>query len=150
MKVRTLPVADGSTVRRFLLQLARQHRRELSWVLALYGLAAASGLVGPRLLGAIVEDVKNGTTVGHVTAIAVVLTGFILLQAFLIRVAFRAAGRLAATVLGEIREKFVDDALDLPLAVVESSDDGDLVTRASRDVDTLRRAMQLAVPQVTE
>ncbi|MEU9479462.1 ABC transporter ATP-binding protein [Streptomyces sp. NPDC048191] len=150
MKVRTLPVADAKAVRRFLWHVARSHRKELASVLALYGIAVSSGLVGPRLLGAVVQDVRNGTTAGHVSAIAAALTGFILLQAFLIRVAFRAAGRLAATVLAEIREKFVDDVLALPLAVVERSDDGDLVTRASRDSNTLRRAMQLAVPQVVE
>ncbi|MGW3949497.1 ABC transporter ATP-binding protein [Streptomyces sp. NPDC004752] len=150
MTVRTLPVADVKFVRRFLRQTARGHKKELAQVLALYGVAVASGLVGPRLLGALVEDVRDGTTAGHVTVIAAALGGFILVQAFLTRVAFRASGRLAATVQSEIREKFVDDVLELPLAVVEGSDDGDLVTRASQDVDTLRRALQLAVPQVTE
>ncbi|WP_326809820.1 ABC transporter ATP-binding protein/permease [Streptomyces scopuliridis] len=150
MKVRTLPVADAKFVRRFLRQVARSHKKELAYMLALYGIAVSSGLVGPRLLGALVEDLRNGTTKGHVTAIAAVLTAFILLQAFLTRVAFRAAGRLAAAVQAEIREKFVDDVLALPLAVVERADDGDLVTRASKDTDTLRSAMQLAVPQVVE
>jgi ABC-type multidrug transport system fused ATPase/permease subunit len=150
MKVRTLPVADAKFVRRFLRQVARSHKRELAYMLALYGIAVSSGLVGPRLLGALVEDVRNGTTKGHVTAITAALTVFILLQAFLTRVAFRAAGRLAAAVQAEIREKFVDDVLALPLAVVERADDGDLVTRASQDTDTLRSAMQMAVPQVVE
>ncbi|WP_435603467.1 ABC transporter ATP-binding protein [Streptomyces sp. bgisy130] len=150
MKVRTLPVADAKFVRRFLWQVARHHKKELARMLALYGIAVCSGLVGPRLLGDLVEDVRNGTTTGRVTAIAAVLTAFILVQAFLTRVAFRAAGRLAATVQAEIREKFVDDVLALPLAVVERADDGDLVTRASKDTDTLRSAMQLAVPQVVE
>ncbi|WP_326608910.1 ABC transporter ATP-binding protein/permease [Streptomyces scopuliridis] len=150
MKVRTLPVADAKFVRRFLRQVAHSHKKELAYMLALYGIAVSSGLVGPRLLGALVEDLRNGTTKGHVTAIAAVLTAFILLQAFLTRVAFRAAGRLAAAVQAEIREKFVDDVLALPLAVVERADDGDLVTRASKDTDTLRSAMQLAVPQVVE
>jgi ABC-type multidrug transport system fused ATPase/permease subunit len=146
----TLPVAEPRTVWRFVRTLAGSHRGELARVLVLYGLAAVGGLVGPRLMGTIVQDVKDGTTAGHITVIAGILLGFILVQALLIRVAFRAGGALAATVLAEIREKFVDDTLKLPMAVVERSDDGDLVTRASRDVDTLRRTMQLAVPQVTE
>ncbi|APU13102.1 MULTISPECIES: ABC transporter ATP-binding protein [Actinoalloteichus] len=150
MSARTLPVAGEKTIRRFVGTLARRHKRDLAVVLLQYGLAAASGLVGPRLLGDMVQSVRDGTTVGHVTVLACALLGFTLIQVFLIRVAFRSAGRLAATVLAEIREKFVDDALALPLADVERSDDGDLVTRASRDVDMLRRTMQLAVPQVTE
>ncbi|RBM11738.1 ABC transporter ATP-binding protein [Streptomyces sp. PT12] len=150
MKARTLPVADARFVRRFLGRTARRHRKELAGVLALYGIAVSSGLVGPRLLGALVEDVRDGTTSGHVTVVVAVLTGFILLQVILTRLAFRAAGRLAATVQGEIREKFVDDVLELPLSSVERSDDGDLVTRASQDSEMLRRTMQLAVPQVIE
>lgn len=150
MKVRTLPVAEPRFVRRFLRQTAGRHRGELAKVLALYGAAVSSGLVGPWLLGSLVEDLRHGTTTEHVTVVIATLTGFILLQTFLTRAAFRAAGRLAATVQGEIREKFVDDVLDLPIATVESADDGDLVTRASQDSETLRRAVQLAVPQVTE
>lgn len=150
MKVRTLPVADAKSVRVFLRQVASRHRRELSATLALYGLAVSSGLVGPRLLGDLIEDVRNGTTATHAVVVVSILTVFILLQALLTRAAFRAAGRLAATIQGEIREKFVDDVLALPLAVVERADNGDLVTRASQDTSTLRRAMQLAVPQVAE
>ncbi|MEU7644333.1 ABC transporter ATP-binding protein [Streptomyces huasconensis] len=150
MKVRTLPVADARFVRRYLRQTARRHRKELAGVLALYGLAVGSGLVGPWLLGSLVEDLRHGTTAGHVTTVIAVLAGFIVLQTLLTRAAFRVAGRLAATVQGEIREKFVDDVLELPLASVESADDGDLVTRASQDSEMLRRTMQMAVPQVAE
>ncbi|MDQ0987943.1 ABC transporter ATP-binding protein [Streptomyces sp. V2I9] len=150
MKVRTLPVAEPRFVHRFLRQTAGRHRRELAKVLALYGAAVSSGLVGPWMLGSLVEDLRHGTTTGHVTTVIAALTGFVLLQTFLTRAAFRAAGRLAATVQGEIREKFVDDVLDLPIATVESADDGDLVTRASQDSETLRRTVQMAVPQVTE
>ncbi|MFC6930579.1 ABC transporter ATP-binding protein [Actinomadura yumaensis] len=150
MRVRTLPVADKEFVRGFIRQLARKHRKELAGVLALYGLAVSSGLAGPQLLGTLVQDARDGTTVGHVTAVAAALAGFILAQVLLTRVAFQAAGRLAATVQAEIRVKFVEDVLALPPAVVEGADDGDLVTRATLDADTLRRALQLAVPQVVE
>jgi ABC-type multidrug transport system fused ATPase/permease subunit len=151
MSVRLLPVADGRTIRRFLSTVARHRRRELTGVLLLYAIASACGLVGPRLLGSIVQGIQNGTmTAGTVTVLAVVFGGFILLQTFLIRYAFRAAGALAATVLAEIREKFVDDTLALPQDVIERSDEGDLVTRASGDTDRLRRSAQQAVPSVTE
>ncbi|MGH3939865.1 MAG: ABC transporter ATP-binding protein [Pseudonocardiaceae bacterium] len=150
MQVRTLPIADAKTVHRFLRHLAHRHRRDLARMLLLYGVAVVCGLVGPRLLGTLVEDLQDGTTAGHLTTIAAILAAAFLVQALLTRLAFRAAGRLAATAQAEIREKFVDDVLAVPLDVVERSDDGDLVTRASLDVDTLRRALQLAVPQVVE
>ncbi|HTJ69379.1 MAG TPA: ABC transporter ATP-binding protein [Actinospica sp.] len=151
MSTRLLPVADGRAIRRFLSTAARHHRRELSWTLLLYAMASACGLVGPRLLGSMVQGIQSGTTTaGHVTVLAATIGAFILLQTFLIRYAFRAAGALAATVLADIRERFVDDTLALSQDVVESSDEGDLVTRASGDTDRLRRSAQQAVPSVTE
>ncbi|GAB2727551.1 ABC transporter ATP-binding protein [Kitasatospora kifunensis] len=150
MKIRTLPVADARFVRRFLWQTARQHRKQLAGLLALYAIAVGSGLVGPWMLGSLVQDLRYGTSISHVTTVIAVIAGITLVQTLLTRVAFRAAGRLAATVQGEIREKFVDDVLELPLAAVERADDGDLVTRASQDSEMLRRTMQSALPQVTE
>lgn len=151
MSTRMLPVADGATIRRFLTTAVRRRKRELAWTLLLYAMASVCGLAGPRLLGSMVQGIQNRTaTTGSVTALAGVFLGFILLQTFLIRQAFRAAGVLAAVVLAEVREKFVDDTLVLPQSVVESSDEGDLVTRASGDTDRLRRSAQMAVPSVTE
>ena len=54
---------------------------------------------------------------------------------------------LGEQVLAELREDFVDNALALPIGTVERAGTGDLLSRTSRDVDTLSRTVRFAVPE---
>ncbi len=148
MSTRILPVANPRQVRRYARELVTRHPRALAATIALYTLAAVAGLVGPRLLGELVQGVQDGTTAGHVNVIAASLIGFVVVQTVLTRYAYLAAGRFGTTVLAELREDFVEKVLALPLSTVESAGSGDLVTRASRDVDALRRSAQMAAPEI--
>src|SRR5690606_31598773 len=91
-----LPVADGLAVRRYVGRLARRHPRMLYGALSLHVLAALAALAAPRLLGDLVEAVQEGTTVGHVDRIILVLAAFLLAQTVLTRYA-----RYLSQVLGE-------------------------------------------------
>ncbi len=64
--------------------------------------------------------------------------------------AFRQAvvGHLGERVPAELREDFVDRTLEIPLSTVERAGTGDLLTRTSRDVDTLSRSVRFAVPEI--
>lgn len=147
MSAQDLPVAENAAVFRQVRDLVTEHRRFLVWIVCLYGLAATAGLAGPYLIGEIVNGIQQGTTTGHINGIVAILAVSLLVQAWLTRHAFRAAGQFAARALTRLREEFVERVLRLPLSLVERSGTGDLVTRASRDVDALRLAMQLAVPE---
>jgi ABC-type multidrug transport system fused ATPase/permease subunit len=146
--VRLLPIADTAQVRRYGIAVLRRHPRLLGNVFALYSVGAVAGLVGPRLLGGLVQSVQQGTTTSHVDAVAAELLAFVVVQSILIRFAAVEAGKLGEAVLAELREEFVGHVLELPLSTVEQAGSGDLVTRASRDVDALRRLAQLAVPTI--
>ncbi|MGO4427208.1 ABC transporter transmembrane domain-containing protein, partial [Streptomyces sp. MCAF7] len=74
------------------------------------------------------------------------ICAFIVAQALLTHAAGYASARLGEQVLAELRERFVDDVLTLPLATVERAGSGDLVTRTTRDVDVLARVVRGAVP----
>lgn len=148
MSGRILPVASPKQVRRYARELVVRHPRALTATLTLYALAAVAGLVGPRLLGQLVQGVQDKTSIGHVNALAAALAGFVLIQTALTRYAYLAAGRFGTTVLAELREDFVERVLALPLSTVEAAGSGDLVTRASRDVDALRRSAQMAAPEI--
>jgi ABC-type multidrug transport system fused ATPase/permease subunit len=148
MSARILPVADPKQVRLYTRMLVARHPRALAATLGLYALAAIAGLLGPRLLGQLVQGVQDGTTARHINVVAGALAGFVVVQTVLIRYAYLAAGRFGTTVLAELREDFVDKVLALPLSTVERAGSGDLVTRASRDVDALRRSAQMAAPEI--
>ncbi|WP_405387470.1 ABC transporter ATP-binding protein/permease [Streptomyces sp. NBC_01102] len=126
----------------------RQHPKLLVGALGLNAAAAAAGLVGPRLLGDLVQAVVGGTTVGHVTGVVLVLLFFVLVQSWLIRGATVQGGRLSQAVLAEVREQFVERVLALPLSTAEEAGSGDLVSRASRGVDEMQRAAQYALPAI--
>ncbi|MEV6374416.1 ABC transporter ATP-binding protein [Micromonospora musae] len=142
-----LPVADATQVRRYARTLIRRHPRALAVALGLHALAAAAGLVAPRLLGDLVEGIARGTSQVTVDRVALLIAGFVVVQAVLVRFAHLASARLGERVLAQLREEFVDRVLALPLSTVERAGTGDLLTRTSRDVSALSRTVRLAVPE---
>ncbi|WP_327637763.1 ABC transporter ATP-binding protein/permease [Kribbella sp. NBC_00482] len=142
-----LPVAGSAEIRRNARRLARRHPRSLTIALVLHGLAAVSGLAAPRLIGNLVQDVQNGTTAAKVNLVIIVIAGFIVAQSLLTRWARYRSFALGEQVLAELREEFVDNALALPIGTVERAGTGDLLSRTSRDVDTLSRTVRFAVPE---
>ncbi|MGW7685414.1 ABC transporter ATP-binding protein [Kribbella sp. NPDC054772] len=142
-----LPVAGSAEIRRHARRLARRHPRTLAVALLLHGLAAVTGLAAPRLIGGLVEDVQNGTTATKVNEVIVVIAVFIVAQSLLTRWARYKSFALGEQVLAELREEFVDNALALPIGTVERAGTGDLLSRTSRDVDTLSRTVRFAVPE---
>ncbi|MEV6282350.1 ABC transporter ATP-binding protein [Kribbella sp. NPDC051770] len=142
-----LPVADSAQVRRHARLLARRHPRALLIALGLHALAAVTGLATPRLIGELVENVQRGTTASAVNQVIVVIAVFVVVQSLLTRWARYRSFALGEQVLAELREDFVDDALALPIGTVERAGTGDLLSRTSRDVDTLSRTVRFAVPE---
>jgi len=143
-----LPVADRAAVRAYALQVARGHRAKLAAVVGLASLATVAGLAGPRLLGTIVQDVQHGTTAGHIDLLTALFVLAICIQAVLSRYSYLAGKNFGETVLAELRESFVGSVLDLPLSQIEQAGSGDLISRASRDVNALRQAAQQGIPAI--
>jgi ABC-type multidrug transport system fused ATPase/permease subunit len=142
-----LPIADGPELRAQARLLGRRHRRGLAGVLGLHSLAAAAGLAGPPLLGALVQSVEDGTTRGHVDTLVLVLAGFLVAQTILTWFARRASFVLSEQMFAELREDFMRRVLALPLSTVERAGTGDLVSRTTSDVDSLARTIRFAVPE---
>jgi ABC-type multidrug transport system fused ATPase/permease subunit len=143
-----LPVADRAAVRTYALHVARRQRRMLAAVVGLASLATVAGLAGPRLLGEIVQDVQHGTTARHIDQLTGLLVLAICVQAVLSRYSYLAGKNFGETVLAELRESFIGSILDLPLSRIEQAGSGDLISRASRDVNALRQAAQQGIPAI--
>jgi ABC-type multidrug transport system fused ATPase/permease subunit len=142
-----LPIADGPELRRHARRLARRHRAALGVVVALHAFAAAAGLVGPALLGRLVQAVTDGTTRAYVDRIALVLAAFIVLQTVLTWFARRTSFVVSERIFAELREDFMRTVLALPLSSVERAGTGDLVSRTTADVDSLARTVRFAIPE---
>ncbi|MER5647896.1 ABC transporter ATP-binding protein [Streptosporangium sp. NPDC002524] len=146
MSRQILPVADQAQVRAYARRLTLKYPRDLTVALLLHALAAVAGLAVPWLLGGLVQGVHDGSGI-DVTQVSLAIGGFVVAQAVLVRFAVYASSRLGEKVLAELREEFVGRVLGLPLSTVERAGSGDLISRTSRDVDSLSRTVRHAVPE---
>jgi ABC-type multidrug transport system fused ATPase/permease subunit len=144
----TLPVASGGRLRTEVVTLLRANRRAVAWTVAMHLGAALVAVLPPQIVGNLVSAVNDGTTVHHVDMVVLLLASIVVAQAVLTRAARLSAYTLGERLLAQLRESFVGRLLGLPLGVVENVSSGDLLNRATGDVETLTRSVQLAVPEV--
>ncbi|WP_411284906.1 ABC transporter ATP-binding protein [Lapillicoccus sp.] len=141
------PVADNAAVGEFLRRLLRERRGAFAAMVVLNALAAASGLLIPRLLGELIDRTVSGaSSPSTVTSLAAVILAVVGAQTL-----FTFAGQCTSTLFGQdllasAREYVVGVILRLPLSRVEGASTGDLVTRVTRDVGTMSRAAQYGLP----
>ncbi|MFF3662618.1 ABC transporter ATP-binding protein [Streptomyces olivochromogenes] len=143
-----LPVAEPAEVSRAALRLIRADGRAFAAVLALNVLAAAAGLVGPWLLGRIIDDVRAGDGVDVVDRLASVILVCSLAQLLLARWARYVGHRFGERTLARVREQFVERALSLPASVVERAGTGDLTARGTADVTVVGNTLRDAGPEL--
>ncbi|GAA0537321.1 MULTISPECIES: ABC transporter ATP-binding protein [Streptomyces] len=143
-----LPLARQQEVHHWFWTFVRGNSGRITAMLTLFGLALATGLVGPRLLGHLVESVQRSTTTWRVDMVALVLVAVLAVQALLTRAAQVQTTLLGEKVLAETRESFVRRVMRLPLGTVESVGTGDLLSRATSDVDRLNEGIRLAMPRI--
>lgn len=142
-----LPLADAVAVRRWLARVARENRPVVLGMLALFVVSTLLGLVGPQLLGVLVEAVAEGKPV----RIEVIVTGFVavlIAHTAALRVAHVRAAAVGERLLATAREEFVEHVLRIPVGVVEAAGTGDLLSRATTDVDRIDYAARYAAPQI--
>ncbi len=144
----TLPLADHRDVRRWVLSVVADNRREFASMMALFGLATIVGLAGPQLLGRLVDAVSEGTAHYRIDVIALAFVGVVGLQAVLQGAAGIRAGEFGERMLADAREGIVGRSVRLPLSVVESAGTGDLLSRATSDVDKLDEGLRQAAPEI--
>ncbi|HSO65890.1 MAG TPA: ABC transporter ATP-binding protein, partial [Ornithinibacter sp.] len=146
---RTLPIATRDTVRAHAKVLIRDHRRPLVTVLLWHGLAALIALVGPWVVGQIVEEVTTGgRSLRRIDVLIGVLLGAILAQTALTWVARKMSFVLSERIFARLREDFITSSVRLPLSTVERAGTGDLVARTTNDVDSLAHIIRFGIPAI--
>ncbi|MEV5681909.1 MULTISPECIES: ABC transporter ATP-binding protein [unclassified Streptomyces] len=143
-----LPVAEPLRIRREALRLIRLDARAFAAVIGLNALAAGAGLVGPWLLGRIIDEVRGGAGVAAVDRLALTILFFALAQLVLARYAGYLGHRFGERTLARIREQYADRALALPASVVERAGTGDLTTRGTTDVAAVGATLRNTGPEV--
>jgi ABC-type multidrug transport system fused ATPase/permease subunit len=144
---RPLPVASTTQARRYAVDLVRRYPGMFRAAVGLNVAAAFAALAGPRLLGDLVEAIEGHEPMANLNRLVLTLAGFVLLQAILTRIAHLASAQLGERVLAQVREEFIGRVVRLPLSTAEAAGSGDLLTRATRDVDALSKCVRFAVPE---
>jgi ABC-type multidrug transport system fused ATPase/permease subunit len=144
-----LPIAGPSQVRRETTALLGRHRGRLTVSILLHAGAAVTGLVGPLLLGRLVERVSDGTATSSVIDRTIgLLAVAVLALTVLTWLAHRSSLVLGEQVFAELRERFLEQVTRLPLSTVERAGSGDLVSRTTNDVEAVSHSVRYAVPSV--
>lgn len=132
-----LPTAGAAETWHAVRRLLRRHRALVLLAVPLLVAESLTGLIGPAVLGRIVDLVADG-------AAASAITGPVLLIAFaaIVEGVVGAAGMVvvaqaAGQALADLREQVVERALTVPLADLERAGTGDLLARVEGDVETV-------------
>lgn len=146
----TLPIASGRQVRSAAWAEVKAERGVVVAMLVLNALAAAAGLVAPRLLGKIVDAVKEGAPglLGTIDALALWIVVSTIVHTALLRWALSLGYRFGERTAATIRERFLTRVLSVPAAVVERVPTGDFVVRGTTDATVVANSLRRAIPEV--
>lgn len=144
----TLPVGTPATVRAYVSELLRRHRRAFVLLVSVNAIAVIASMVGPYLLGGLVEDLADGARELHLERTAALFALALVVQTVFVRLMRLRGAMLGEEMLADLREDFLVRSVGLPPGVLERAGTGDLLSRITTDIDRLANAMREAVPQL--
>ncbi|MFD5587441.1 ABC transporter ATP-binding protein [Streptomyces sp. NPDC127063] len=144
----TLPVGAPATVRAYVAELFRRHRRAFLLLIGVNTAAVLASMAGPWLLGDLVERVSRKAANLPLTRTAALFVLALLVQAVFVRQVRLRGAMLGERMLADLREDFLVRSVALPPGVLERAGTGDLLSRITTDIDRLANAMREAVPQL--
>ncbi|MGJ0156633.1 ABC transporter ATP-binding protein [Streptomyces sp. CH8.1] len=144
----TLPVGTSATVRGYVRDLFRRHRRPFLVLVGVNAVAVIASMVGPYLLGRVVDELAAGARELHLERMALLFALALAVQTFFVRLVRLRGAMLGEEMLADLREDFLVRSVGLPPGVLERAGTGDLLSRITTDIDRLANAMREAVPQL--
>ncbi|MFI9612691.1 ABC transporter ATP-binding protein [Streptomyces sp. NPDC052023] len=144
----TLPVGAPATVRAYVAELFRRHRTAFLLLVTVNTVAVIASMVGPYLLGGLVERVSDGAREVHLGLTVAFFLISLAVQAVFVREVRLRGAMLGERMLADLREDFLVRSVGLPPGVLERAGTGDLLSRITTDIDRLANAMREAVPQL--
>ncbi|WP_330292786.1 ABC transporter ATP-binding protein [Streptomyces sp. NBC_00576] len=144
----TLPVGAPATVRAYVSELFRRHRRAFLLLVTVNTVSVVASMVGPYLLGDLVERVSDDARELHLELTVGLFAAALVVQAVFVRQVRLRGAMLGERMLADLREDFLVRAVGLPPGVLERAGTGDLLSRITTDIDRLANAMREAVPQL--
>ncbi|MFF4607152.1 ABC transporter ATP-binding protein [Streptomyces sp. NPDC001339] len=145
----TLPVGSPATVRSYVGGLIRRHRRAFTVLVTVNAAAVIASMVGPYLLGGVVEKLAAGSRDLQLGWTIALFTLALVAQAVFVRMVRLRGAMLGERMLADLREDFLVRSVALPPGVLERAGTGDLLSRITTDIGRLSSAMREAVPELS-
>ncbi|WP_410625098.1 ABC transporter ATP-binding protein [Amycolatopsis sp. cmx-8-4] len=143
-----LPVADGRRIRAVVGELIGRAKGRAAAAFTMLVAATAIGLLTAPLLGRVVDLVASKQPATELVTPVVALVLVALAQAVATALGVSMVSRLGETILAELRERFVERALGLPLEQLERAGSGDLTARVTNDVSVVAEGVREALPEL--
>ncbi|WP_328454764.1 ABC transporter ATP-binding protein [Amycolatopsis sp. NBC_00438] len=143
-----LPVADGPRIRAVVGELLGRAKGRAAAAFTTLVVATAIGLLTAPLLGRVVDLVASKQPASEIVTPVVALVLVALAQAVTTALGVSMVSRLGETILAELRERFVERALGLPLEQLERAGSGDLTARVTNDVSVVAEGVREALPEL--
>ncbi|CUR59047.1 putative ABC transporter permease/ATP-binding protein [metagenome] len=148
MSAQSLPVAEPGEVRRAAWRLIRSDRTAFVVVLLTNCAAAGAGLVGPWLLGKIVNEVQAGAGVATIDRWGLLVVLAAAAQLLIGHQARRLGYRFGERTAARLREQLADRLMRIPARAAEGAGTGDLTSRATADAGLVSFALRDAAPEM--
>ncbi|MFV8183789.1 ABC transporter ATP-binding protein [Streptomyces sp. AF1B] len=145
----TLPVGAPATVRAYVTELFRRHRRAFLVLMAVNTVSVIASMAGPWLLGDLVERVSDDARELHLPLTVSLFALALIVQAVFVQQVRLRGAMLGERMLADLREDFLVRSVGLPPGILERAGTGDLLSRITTDIDRLANAMREAVPQLS-
>jgi len=132
-----LPTADAAETRRALHRLLRPQRALVMLAVPLLVAESLTGLIGPAVLGHIVDLVIDGATASAITGPVLLLAFAALVEGIVGAAGMVVVAQSAGRALADLREQVMERALTVPLGDLERAGTGDLLARVEGDVEVV-------------
>ncbi|WP_149359340.1 ABC transporter ATP-binding protein [Lolliginicoccus suaedae] len=143
-----LPIAPPRATARWLGTELRARWRDVAVALLASLGATVAAIVPVLVLGILVDAVREGAPGTRIAPYIAILVVAALMAGSLAGVSYYLVARIGETILAQLRERFVATVLRLPLAVLDASGRGDVLSRSGDDVATIGKAVTQVVPNL--
>lgn len=143
-----LPTASGRQTVAALRALLRPRRGLAAAALLVLTASTAVGMAVAPLIGRVVDLVATGAPAAALTAPVVALAVVAVVSGTATAYGLILVARLGESALAQLRERFIDRALRLPLARVEQAGAGDLTSRAGNDLTAVAAVVRSGLPEL--
>lgn len=143
-----LPIAEPKHTWPYVWSLVRSFAKQLVLVISLQGISTFFALALPWLVGKLIDDLASDATADTIWRFVAFAVTAATLQALFLRYADFITRKFGEDVFARVREDFMDAAVHLPLSTVERAGTGDLLTRTTRDVNSIQWVIRFGIPSI--